>query len=80
MSNKGYPHDPKLTPGTWQGGTKIDGSRTALFSCPLCGGTGSLADHEIADNGNVTPSVVCMVGDCEFHEYITLENWQPNVI
>lgn len=30
--------------------------------------------HNIADDGIVSPSVVCPYG-CEFHEFITLEGW-----
>ncbi len=37
----------------------------------------TLMDHAIADDGTVTPSVVCFVDGCGFHEFIKLEGWPP---
>ena len=37
-----------------------------------------LNDHEIADDGTVTPSVVCPDSECGFHEMIVLEDWNKN--
>jgi hypothetical protein len=63
------------TPGTWRQGTS-NGKKTAFFRCPKCPTFGALAGtHEIADNGQVTPSMVCP--NCDFHEWIELEGWQP---
>ena len=61
-------------PGTWQraGG---DGVRTAIVSCPKCGGSVSLSRHEIAQDGSVSPSLVCPY-DCDFHEFVKLEGWR----
>jgi hypothetical protein len=60
-------------PGTWRPGSS-DGTRTAFFRCPKCPTYGSLAGtHEIADDGKVTPSMVCP--NCDFHEHIVLEGW-----
>lgn len=68
-SNKTFP-----APGTWRPGKTPDGKRTAFFRCPKCPTIGSLAGtHEIADDGKVTPSMVCP--NCDFHEFITLESW-----
>ena len=67
--------DPELEEdGTWKRMGK-----SALVRCPNPRKTmvhhGSLYDHEIADTGDVTPSVACEVAGCGFHEYITLEDW-----
>lgn len=69
-----YPHDNDLLPGTWKGGNSPYG-RTALFCCSN-GHIGSLSNHEIAEDGTVTPSVVCPHEGCNFHEFIKLEGWQ----
>ena len=60
--------------GTWHGGKKSDGTRTALMACPACGKIASLGDHEIDVDGNVNPSVVCPLG-CAYHEWVTLDGW-----
>ena len=49
-----------------------DGSRSAIFACPDCDVVAKLSDHTIAENGEVSPSVVC---DCGFHRFITLQDW-----
>lgn len=62
-------------PGTWVPG-HADGERTAFFTCPKCSTYGALAgSHEIADDGVVSPSVVCP--NCDFHDHVTLVGWQP---
>lgn len=59
-----------MGPGTW---SKIpDGG--AFVACGFCGETASLADHTIADDGAVTPSLVCPMG-CGWHVYARLKNW-----
>lgn len=69
------PGDTWLTdPGVWRGATR-DGERTATMSCPECGEVASLSNHEIAPNGDVSPSVVCPHEGCGFHRYVTLEGW-----
>lgn len=51
-----------------------DNIYSASFVCGK-GHEGTLLDHVILDNGKVEPSVVCSL--CDFHEYITLEGWNP---
>ena len=54
----------------------VGGKQTAQLACPKCGESQSLADHEIADDGTVTPSVACNV--CGYHESgLKLEGWHP---
>jgi hypothetical protein len=66
----------KGEPGTWIPSTS-DGKKTALFCCPLCGGIGSLADHDIAEDGTIDPSVECPAGECSFHEIpVRLKGWK----
>lgn len=64
--------------GTWHGGQKAGGKRTALVACPNCGKIASLSDHEIDNSGHVTPSVVCPQNSCEFHEMVVLDGWDPD--
>lgn len=47
----------------------LDGERTARIACPSCGTLG-LLDHEIAEDGAVSPSVVCPRDGCGWHEWI----------
>lgn len=37
----------------------------------------SLAKHEIAADGAVSPSVACMMRDCGYHDTIRLVGWTP---
>jgi len=77
MNRKSYPQDNNYKKGTWKGIKLANHSgRSASFTCPNCGELGSLTDHDIDDNGNVSPSVVCSY-DCGFHEYIKLDGWKP---
>lgn len=46
------------------------------FVCPR-GHSGWMDNHKIATDGKVTPSVVCAVQGCGFHQYITLTGWTP---
>lgn len=70
------PKGDETQKGTWiggrQGGTN---KRTALITCPKCGQFVSLSTHSIADNGDVTPSLVCPHYGCDFHENVTLADW-----
>lgn len=66
--------DPELQPGTWN--LWSTGKRRVLFACPLCGDVG-LLNHEISDEGIVTPSVQCPSLNCTFHDMIKLLGWVP---
>lgn len=66
--------DDIIRSGTWVS-EKWPHLQTALVGCPKCGEAGSLAQHKIADDGMVTPSVVCP-NDCGFHEYVKLDGWK----
>lgn len=59
--------------GTWKEKRAVD-SRFVFLSCPGCGQTASMSDHSIADDGTVTPSVVCPF-ECGFHDYVKLLDW-----
>lgn len=56
--------------GTW---SQHEGH--VLMSCPMCGKLGRLDDHKIAENGLVSPSVVCPVESCSFHDTVKLLGW-----
>lgn len=63
---------PTDEPMTWR-----PFGKNAIFICPN-GHDGLLStnDHQIADDGTVSPSVVCPY-DCTFHEFVRLLEWTP---
>lgn len=72
----------RLPSGSWPSGAQYrptvdkDGVRSAVIGCPKCGLMGHLkGSHQIADDGTVSPSVVCTTEGCGFHEFIRLEGW-----
>lgn len=60
--------------GVYRGGIS-EGKKTATMSCPDCGESASLSEHDIDEKGNVSPSVVCPNSDCNFHEHIQLKDY-----
>jgi len=48
-------------------------SNQVLLKCP--NGHIGVLDHEIAEDGTVTPSVMCDREGCDFHEMIRLLDW-----
>jgi len=68
-------YDPELaSKGNWSG-TKLGDRRSAIVTCPACGQEISLSHFYIFYDGKVTPSLVCPHDGCDFHDWITLENW-----
>ena len=61
-------------PGTWKG-LKAEIGRSASLVCPECEKLAVLTGHNIKSDGTVTPSVVYPTEGCNFHEYVTLNNW-----
>jgi hypothetical protein len=47
----------------------------AVVYCPKCDRPLSLLKHRIAEDGTVSPSVVCSWEGCNFHEHIKLVGW-----
>lgn len=64
-------------PGQWWVGTS-DGAQKPFWSCPGCGQVHVLATHRVRQDGEVSPSIVC--SKCDFHEYATLDEVQPEII
>jgi len=65
-------------PGSWKP-TATGRSRErfkATVRCPA-GHEMTLSGHTIADDGTVSPSVVCPTKGCTFHEFVTLDGWAP---
>lgn len=54
------------------------GIRGVLLSCAH-GHEGILSPthHTIANDGTVTPSVVCPIKGCTWHEFVRLDGWVP---
>lgn len=72
--------------GTWWPVKDLDGSRSAIITCPGCGQTHSLCGRwKVASDGSVTPSVDhsqpivktdgSAIRDCLFHDHVKLEGW-----
>lgn len=64
-------------PGTWQPVRLKDGRMTATLVCP--NGHYGLLDidqHQIAEDGTVTPSCICPIEDCAFHDWVKLAPWE----
>lgn len=61
-------------PGTWK-----EAGTSASFTCPNCGQLAVLTDHDISDNGEVSPSVVCPHDECTFHDRVTLVGWKGSI-
>ncbi len=57
-------------PDTWF----RDSAGHVFVKCPECKGIGML-DHEVADDGTVTPSLECTRKGCTFHKGVMLEGW-----
>lgn len=66
-------------PLSWHPFKDSDGYFGAIFTCPN-GHTGTLVStrsgtHEIDDQGVISPSVVCDIDGCTFHDHIRLLEW-----
>lgn len=68
---------PAARKGTWQ--PVAESSRhifKARICCPGCGYDCTLrGTHDVADDGAVSPSLVCPNDGCGFHEFVKLEGW-----
>lgn len=69
--------------GTWQP-IKYEPARKMIwceFTCPNGhGATLAKSIHKIADDGTVSPSLICPRANdegCAFHEFVRLLNWKP---
>ncbi len=67
-------------PLTWHPFKDVDGTYGAIFTCPN-GHTGTLISarpesHQIGADGVVSPSVVCDIDGCTFHDHIRLLEWK----
>lgn len=53
-----------------------------IVFCPKCGGglLGDDAPHGVKENGDVYQSLVCRHPGCDFHAFVTLENWTHGAI
>ena len=77
--------DKAQAKGTWWPDTWGDGEGyTVSVKCPnghisalfsRRDGNPDSTHHVIADDGTVSPSVVCPRDGCDFHEFIVLDDW-----
>jgi len=56
---------------------RVPPTREPCIGCPICGCHAAL-DHDVADDGTVTPSLVCPQDDCSFHDWGILEDWDKS--
>lgn len=69
-----FDYSQERLPRTWK--YIYDGIRySANIVCPKCKSKMSLFKHEIASDGTVNPSLVCVKIGCDFHEFIKLNSW-----
>jgi len=68
------PQQPPIPQPSWNYIWGWEKRWTANFTCPN-GHAGYLGDHTIAPDGTVSPSVVCPVEGCGFHDFIRLAGW-----
>ncbi len=55
----------------------LNGNPVVVAYCPKCFKEGYLDEHEIDCDGQVTPSMVCGREGCDFHDMVTLGNYEP---
>lgn len=71
------PNRDDCAPGQWYPVQRDGGGTTANICCPECGRFSHLR-HQIAEDGSVSPSVVCpYTEDCGWHVFVILEGWKP---
>lgn len=73
-TNKPHFEEPPLS---WRP-TVANGKPSAMFNCPN-GHMGSLDKWDISEDGTVNPSVDCSPNGCDFHDFIKLLDWNPNL-
>jgi len=61
-------------PNEWLPVKRPGSTDTATVTCGK-GHNGLIDEHEISDDGTVTPSVVCTEDGCGWHENIALVGW-----
>lgn len=66
---------PEVPGGGWHH-VMLDGKPVAVAYCPKCGKKGYLNGHEIADDGKVTPSLICPHTPCDFHDFVRLLGYE----
>ncbi len=69
-----------MEPCTWN--YLVDRTNEQISASIVCpnGHYGIITDHKIADDGTVSPSVVCSVPSCNFHDHVILKSWDPNLV
>lgn len=67
IEHEGFNKLPRQGRWGWHGGDII--YRCTCMNAPL------LNAHSIAEDGTVSPSVVCTTNLCGFHEFVKLEGW-----
>ena len=85
-----FPHDGGVTPSSWglpifrrkgSSGHSIYADDLAIICCTRGHQTRMTSKiHGVDGAGRVTPSYICTIPGCDFHEYIQLEGWDPALI
>lgn len=75
MAPSGYyvlQHSSSGGPGTWRVGI---GGQSVYVVCPECKMSYAI-DHDIADNGELSPSLMCPTKGCGWHVTARLRGWR----
>ncbi len=75
--NRATDGNPFTAPGPWWTVLQDGPRRSATVRCPKCETRQTLTEHEIGDDGRVTPSLQCASEGCDYHVMATLEGWEP---
>lgn len=59
----------------------VEGTNGAIlssFHCPGCQKEGTLGSltHTISQDGEISPSIICGHGDCEWEGFVKLQGWR----
>jgi len=73
-----------LPPGHWRARDMGDGLWIVVVCCPRCERRATLhksvgfpdRGHQVAEDGTVTPSIVCPSSDCDWHVWGRLLCWK----
>lgn len=71
-----------LPDGTWQKNERHTTTRPWIdFKCRACGFIHTIGhNHTIDDKGMVNPSFGLSGGNCALHEWLHLEDWEPEKV
>lgn len=55
----------------------IEGAKVPTMICDK-GHPSTIRTHKVGGDGSVSPSSVCPIDGCDFHDFVTLDGWQEH--